>query len=141
MSSPESENSPETVTTRPIKGRFVAGAPSPNPGGRPRQVRELAVRCREMTDAILADLGAIIGNKRSRPADRISAARVLLSYGYGAAPISVEISGGEHPVGVAALRALSSEELRQRIEVVRSIAALPADALALPAAKSTEGET
>jgi hypothetical protein len=63
----------EQVMARP--GTFPKGV-SGNPGGRPRGIE---ARCREFTEEALAALRAALSN----PKERVAAATVLLSYGWG----------------------------------------------------------
>ena len=81
---------------------------SGNPGGRPKQLPMLKHKCRDMTDEILE---ALIGIVRQSDFDsnRISAARLLLAYGYGHPTARVEVDDkSERPT-----EGLTRERLRE----------------------------
>lgn len=54
-----------------------------NPTGRPKKIKELTVRCRNMTEDILNVLHSILMDKEHRGGDRIRAGELILAYGYG----------------------------------------------------------
>lgn len=66
---------------------FVANMIKPgevrNPSGRPKQVRELAIKCRDMTADVLGTLHEILLNKKETGGNRIRAGELILAYGYG----------------------------------------------------------
>lgn len=71
-----------------LKGRWPKGV-SGNPGGRPRLLPELrALAQRHSVQAVEALVRAL-----KRPGERVPAARVLLSYGYGLPVQAVEVGG------------------------------------------------
>jgi len=72
----------QTPANRTKAGRFKKGV-SGNPDGRPKQLREFRVTCREMSGEILATLAGIVRDPTERSADRIKAGSIVLAYGYG----------------------------------------------------------
>lgn len=62
--------------------RFQPGQ-SGNPGGRPREDRELREACRAKTEKAINALVRILDNKKSPAAAKVAAACALLDRGYG----------------------------------------------------------
>jgi hypothetical protein len=98
---PENRNEhvgkPKQSVPREKNGRFVKGGPSPNPGGRPRGVREVA----EMIFAETSDLRDVVKflvktykNGKADLKDRLDAAKELLNRALGRPPQTIELSGG-----------------------------------------------
>ena len=64
------------------RGGFQAGQ-SGNPGGRPKEVREVKVLARERTATAIEVLARIMEDPKAPPAARVAACRELLDRGYG----------------------------------------------------------
>jgi hypothetical protein len=95
-----------SVVVRDAQGRIVSG--TPNPGGRPRSVAEVAALCREHTPAVIARLAQIVltGDERAS----VAAAKEILDRGYGKASQHVEVTGQD-----GAPLAGSPDELRAKV--------------------------
>lgn len=70
------------------QGRWVKGQ-SGNPNGRPKGYAEFKEKCREHTPAALEALKLALAD----PDSSVSAARVLLEFGWGKPTQAVEVSG------------------------------------------------
>lgn len=77
-----------------IAKKWQKGGPSPNPGGRPREVREVAELARQCTTAAIVTLMEIM-RKGVNEGARIRAAEVLLDRAWGKPAQSVEVTGKE----------------------------------------------
>src|SRR5262249_49138624 len=64
------------------RGGFQPGV-SGNPGGRPKEVREVKVLARERTATAIETLTKIMEDPKAPPAARVAACRELLDRGYG----------------------------------------------------------
>lgn len=62
--------------------RFQPGQ-SGNPGGRPREDRELREACRAKTEKAIKTLERVMDNKKAPPAAKVAAACAILDRGYG----------------------------------------------------------
>lgn len=71
---------------RDSRGRFQKGGPSPNPGGRPREVAGVRELAREYTTEALSTLKTIMEDAEQPASARVAAANSLLDRGYGKAP-------------------------------------------------------
>ena len=97
-----------------IGGAWEKGGPSPNPGGRPRQVREVAELARQCTEAAIVTLAEIMRKGKNESA-RVRAAEILLDRAWGKATQRVEVAPEE----------LSDEEFRKKAaEVAQDILGL-----------------
>ena len=76
---------------RDDKGRWVKGAASPNPGGRPAILGELREAARGYSQEALEVLASVMRDTEAPPAARVTAARELLDRGFGKAAQSVEM--------------------------------------------------
>lgn len=94
---------------RDSKGRVLPGR-TLNPGGRPRQVRELLALARQSVPRALALAAEFVENTQLDARVRLDAAKVLLGYGLGSAP-KLETPADDEEL--AALRAMSDEELER----------------------------
>lgn len=88
----EPENTADQVLARDSRGRFLRGAGSPNPGGRPQVVGHVRELAREHTPAAIGALVSIVRNTRAPAAARVSAASALLDRAYGRPETSVAVS-------------------------------------------------
>lgn len=70
------------------RGGFQPGV-SGNPGGRPKEVREVKVLARERTASAIEVLTKIMEDPKAAPAARVAACRELLDRGYGRPESSV----------------------------------------------------
>lgn len=113
----KSEDSPPpSQAPRTALGRFVAGGPSPNPGGRPRGVKGFAAYARELTGdgRSLVEFWAKVvdGEVAAGMRERLHASELLASRAYGKAmDISASLDLGSDE-GSEELKALASEALR-----------------------------
>lgn len=74
-----------TPQNRKADGRFLGGV-SGNPGGRPKQVRELLELAREACPAAIELAKSYMGDAELDPRVRLEAAKLLMSYGLGKPP-------------------------------------------------------
>lgn len=103
----DAQNSAPVGPGRPPKEyQFKPGQPSPNPGGRPKQVRELLDLARRAVPQALALAMKFIVDEKEDSRVRLEAAKFITSYGLGTPPRE------PHP---DALESMSDEELRQEI--------------------------
>lgn len=100
------------ISRRDSRGRWVRGGPSPNPGGRPKEVGHVRELARQHTGEAIATLVEILRHGTPDRA-RVAAAQVLLERGWGRPeqPL-VGPGGGALQVSWAELmvRALSAAE-------------------------------
>ena len=73
--------------------RWEKGGPSPNPGGRPKAVREVAEMARVCTEAAIVTLAQIMRNEDAPESARVRAIEVLLERGWGKPAQPLEHSG------------------------------------------------
>ena len=72
-----------------VRGKPFAKGKSGNPSGRPKKIFVLAEKCREMTPKALDKIISVLDN--GRPPEILKAAEIILSYGFGKAPQTVEL--------------------------------------------------
>jgi hypothetical protein len=65
------------------KGRPFPKGRSPNPGGRPRVLKDIQELAREKSPEALETLADIMANQKAPAAARVAAANALLDRGYG----------------------------------------------------------
>jgi hypothetical protein len=70
---------------------------SGNPGGRPKDLKEIQALAREKSPMALETLAQIASAGKTEPA-RVAAANAILDRAYGKAPQAVTGEGGEGPV-------------------------------------------
>ena len=97
---PEAGTTPESAHERSLavrdkSGRFVKGAPSPNPGGRPKADGDLVAMARAATPEAFAFVLATMNNPKARRSDRLKCAEILLERGHGKAPQSIALGDPE----------------------------------------------
>lgn len=71
------------MLTRNEKGQFVKGAPSPNPGGRPKQVETIRDLARQHTEDAIGTLVSIAKNPKASDSARVQASNALLDRAWG----------------------------------------------------------
>lgn len=76
---------------RDNKGRWIKGAASPNPGGRPAVLSDLREAARGYSTEALETLATVMRDPEAPPAARVTAARELLDRGFGKAVQSVDV--------------------------------------------------
>lgn len=75
-----------------VRGRWYAGMPSPNPGGRSKAVAQLQELAREHTPAALAKIVSLMDDPKTSRVTQLACARELLDRAYGTPMQSTEIS-------------------------------------------------
>lgn len=80
-------------TVRDKSGRFVKGAPSPNPGGRPKVADDLVELARGATAETFEFLLSVMRNPKASRRDRVRCAEVVLAYGHGKPTQALTVSG------------------------------------------------
>lgn len=120
---------------RDERGRIIKG--TPNPGGRPKEEKEIALMCRELSPMVIEMLG-----KKARKGS-IEAGKVLLDRGFGKAKQVIELSGKDgKPLATMRIdvTTLTTEQL-QTLKAIRAAQlAQAAPALPPPAAEPEERE-
>jgi hypothetical protein len=88
------ENTAQQVVpvARGVGGRFLPGAASPNPGGRPKAEGEVRALARLYTAEAVEGILAIAKDPEAPPQVRLAAWSALLDRGHGRPPVSVAIS-------------------------------------------------
>jgi hypothetical protein len=127
------QNDGTPPATRDRSGRFVAGAGSPNPGGRPKAAIAVQAAARLHAETAIAALATIAADPRAPAHSRVSAATALQDRGYGRPAQSVEVSRG--PDTGRDLAEMSDAELigfalqggMTAAEIARSLAATTED--------------
>ena len=94
----------------------MKGCPSPNPGGRPRQVVELVEASREHTPEALGVVVKVM-REAKRLSTRLRAAEIILDRGWGRAPMSISV--GLARVGPGDVTAVEWEALAMLRHAVR----------------------
>ena len=116
---------------RDATGRWLKGAPSPNPGGRPRDTHALRDLAQTYTREAIEALVTIMRSEEAPPAARAAAASALLDRGWGRPHSTSDIK-------------LEVEDLAAgHIEAIRALAARRISAAKItevPAAAPTEAE-
>jgi hypothetical protein len=77
------------TTQRDASGHWLKGT-CPNPGGRPKAVREVAALAREYSEAAINTLADIMLDVNAHTPSRVRAAEILLERGCGRAPLSTD---------------------------------------------------
>jgi hypothetical protein len=108
------------------RGRPFPKGQSGNPGGRPRELRDVIELARSHSADAIATLAKIMRNEQAPPAARLGAAAALLDRGYGKPCQSVDLT-----FQPPALEKLSDEQLEQFEQLL--MIAKPDGVEALPA--------
>lgn len=92
--------SDEAVSERPVSPHrtWYQGMPSPNPGGRPKQVAHLQELAREHTPAALAKIVALMNDEKTSRLTQLACARELLDRAYGKPMQSIAVESPEDEV-------------------------------------------
>ncbi len=83
-------NEAEQMSTR---GRPFAKGQSGNPGGRPKELRDVIELARSHGPGAIKTLAKIMNNRKAPPAARVGAANAILDRGFGKPLQGVELSG------------------------------------------------
>ncbi|MCP4265105.1 MAG: hypothetical protein GY777_05940 [Candidatus Brocadiaceae bacterium] len=73
----------ETEIKRDSSGKFVKGAPSPNPSGRSKASKRISELAKAYTSDALEALSEIVNSRTSSDSARVQAANSLLDRAYG----------------------------------------------------------
>lgn len=100
-----------TPKAKPGNPTWTKGGPSPNPGGRPKAVRELHELARAEVPASFDFAKKLRDDENQDARVRLDAAKFLTAYGLGAPPKMVDDASADRGDGVslAQLRALAAE--------------------------------
>jgi hypothetical protein len=101
------------------RGRPFERGRSGNPGGRPRELRDVIELARSHSPAAVATLAKIMRNEEAPPAARVGAANAILDRAHGRPPQAIAHLGA---VAAYNLNLLSEEQLEQ-LEALLMIAA------------------
>ena len=105
-----------TPTLRAPDGKWLKGAPSPNPSGRPKVLGEVMALARGHTAEAIETLVTVMTDEEQPAAARVAAANSILDRGYGKPPAAVAHFGlgdtGFAEVSTAVLLATLGEALR-----------------------------
>jgi hypothetical protein len=81
------------VAERDEHGRFIKGAATPNPGGRPKGLAERARAACKDGDELVAYMASVLRDEGQETRDRIKAVEWLADRGWGKAVQAIEHSG------------------------------------------------
>jgi len=101
----------DDVPLRNSDGRWRKGAPSPNPTGRPRVLRDVVAKAREYTVESIETLAAIMRDEDQPGATRVAAADKILDRGYGKPTQFVGIDDPIDDAGMFDPERMSTREL------------------------------
>ncbi len=73
----------ETEIKRDSNGKFIKGAPSPNPSGRSKATKRISELAKAYTSDALNTLSEIVNSKSASDSARVQAANSLLDRAYG----------------------------------------------------------
>lgn len=90
----ETRSSTGTSVVRADGGRWAAGAPSPNPKGRPSVPVDVKVAAKAHTHEMLEVLVDVAVNPKSPPSARVAAANAILDRAHGKPTQGIEASVG-----------------------------------------------
>lgn len=106
------------MADRDASGKWVKGAASPNPGGRPREVADVRDLAKSYTAEAIETLAKIMQAEDSPPTARVAAASALLDRGYGkpaqAMDAKIEVAHSVADTAASVLMALT-ERARARL--------------------------
>ncbi len=114
-----SGQAPRTEPTEPtetsiarIGGKWVKGCPSPNPGGRPKEVAEVRELARQHSEQAIGTLVKIMDDTEAPAAARVAAASAILDRGHGKPGQSITV--GQAPYERSPLDALMDTDAEAR---------------------------
>jgi hypothetical protein len=112
-----------------MAGKWEKGGPSPNPGGRPKEVGDVRELAKKYTAEAVQTLAKIMRSEDAPPAARTAAATALLDRAYGRPATSVDAQVTvQHNISDTAaqvLRALTDRAKQRRVEGARVIDVTP----------------
>jgi len=121
-------------TDQRAKRKYVRVKPRPphmwqpgqcgNPGGRPtRNIRELATRSKEYTDAVYSQFEDMLADPTTKPETRLAICRELLDRAYGRPTQGVSLFGSDEEPAVKIMGELklNAEQMRQFVEKGREL--------------------
>jgi hypothetical protein len=112
-----------------MAGKWEKGGPSPNPGGRPKEVGDVRELAKKYTAEAVETLAKIMGSEDAPPAARTAAAVALLDRGYGRPAQAVDaMLTVQHTVSEQAaqvLMALAERAKARKAEEARMIDVTP----------------
>jgi hypothetical protein len=117
---PRPEIRQEQAARQP-NGRFVRGAPSPNPGGRPKLIGHVRDLARAHTELAIDTLARIAADEAQPGAARVGAAIAILDRGYGRPAQAVAI--------------VDAPSVEQRMDLIEAFQAAAAGAMGKLAAQ------
>jgi hypothetical protein len=113
------------MADRDASGKWVKGAASPNPGGRPREVADVRDLAKSYTAEAIETLAKIMRAEDSPPAAKTAAACALLDRAYGrpasAVDARIEVAHSVADTAAQVLMALTQRARERQAEAARLI--------------------
>lgn len=88
-------DAPAAPALRDARGRFVSGAPSPNPSGRPETSKEMVEAARAVSPEALQFLLTTMRNTKAPRRDRIRCAEIIIERAHGKSPQAISLTGAQ----------------------------------------------